>query len=563
MGRNAGRLGPTAARNSGGVWSIPEHYQQNRDGRWTPPVITGGMLTSDDNYYYRTFTGSGTLSITGGSITTDVLVVAGGGASSIQHSGGAGAGGVIMKPNHTFTAGDYPVVVGAGGAVTSNSNSDDNFRTPGANGANTTISSFTAVGGGGARPWNAGVAAPGSAGGSGGAGIHGGTAGAGTQPAQSGDSGAFGFGNPSGTGGSSTSSSGGGAGSAGLDGDAATGGAGKYFAEFQIAGTNSSNALVNGSGGGWYGGGGGAGRLSTGGAGGPGGVGGGGGGVTLGQGFPPTTGNGLANTGGGGGGGGDNTTGGNGGSGIVIVRYPKTSVSPLVWAAEPLSANLQIALPLNSFFGASDHSATIRGTGSNRSTTVVNGATISTSQSKFYGSSLDNGTESQDKYISIPNAASLTLGTSDFCVEGWWYPTTNTTGYHVLASHSGDSADGQNGWVLTTETNNTLYFYGSSGSGWSVVLGGAFTPTINTWHHVAVTRNGTTFRMFVNGTQVNTTTTSASIVLPSSREFRLGSYRYIPGYPQSFNGFIQDFRLYIGAAKYTSNFTPPGSMYLG
>lgn len=284
-------------------------------------LATGGTVYSDGSYVYHTFTGNGTLTVAS-TITADVLIVAGGGASSIQHSGGAGAGGVIMKPGHTIAAGSYPIVVGAGGTVTSNTNSDDNYRTPGQNGNNTTFSTFTALGGGGSRPWNANVAAAGSSGGSGGAGIHGGTAGAGLQPSQSGDSGLYGFGNASGVGSTNVSASGGGAGSAGLDGEGATGGAGKYFSQFQIAGTNSSNVLVtNNTGGGYFGGGGGAGRLGTSGNGGSGGVGGGGGGVTAGQGYPPTLGNGLSNTGGGGGGSLDNTTGGNGGSGIVIVRY--------------------------------------------------------------------------------------------------------------------------------------------------------------------------------------------------------------------------------------------------
>mgnify|MGYP000645361866 CR=1 FL=1 len=43
------------------------------------PVVTGGALTSDATYYYRTFTSNGTLGIANTSIALDILKVAGGG----------------------------------------------------------------------------------------------------------------------------------------------------------------------------------------------------------------------------------------------------------------------------------------------------------------------------------------------------------------------------------------------------------------------------------------------------------------------------------------------------
>ena len=249
-------------------------------------------------------------------------------------------------------------------------------------------------------------------------------------------------------------------------------------------------------------------------------------------------GSGLPNTGGGGAAGMNEgaSVSGSGGSGIVIVRYRRSDAVQATssWGSDTLATNLRIALPLNNNLGISDYSASISGIGNNRTVTPINGGALSTSQSKYYTSSYDNGTEAQDKYLSIPNSSDLTLGTSNFCIEGWWYFTNNTTGYQVLASHSGDTADQQNGWVLLTETNNTLYFYATdSASGWDVALGGAQVPSTNGWHHIAVTRSGNVFRLFYNGTQVNTQTVSVNIALPNSREFRLGSYRYIPGYPQS------------------------------
>ena len=50
------------------------------------PVVAGGTLYSDATYYYRKFTANGTLAVTGGNVTMDVLLVAG---------GGGGGGGIV------------------------------------------------------------------------------------------------------------------------------------------------------------------------------------------------------------------------------------------------------------------------------------------------------------------------------------------------------------------------------------------------------------------------------------------------------------------------------------
>ena len=48
-------------------------------GGGLPPItVTGGTLYTSGGYNYRVFTASGSLGVTGGSISADVLVVAGG-----------------------------------------------------------------------------------------------------------------------------------------------------------------------------------------------------------------------------------------------------------------------------------------------------------------------------------------------------------------------------------------------------------------------------------------------------------------------------------------------------
>ena len=254
------------------------------------PTVSGGVLTSDELYYYRTFLGNDTLTISDGPLDLEALVV-GGGASGANEAGG-GAGGLLLQAL-TLTPSAYPALIGAGGAI----------NWPNSAGNNTTFAGLTALGGslaqgntggsgtGAASDWQKGYGTPGQ-------------------------------GNDGGPGGPYYSAGGGGgAGAAGGGGQGfrygGNGGNGLYLPEW----ANATGTGVNGY---YAGGGAGGGNWGQGTPG----LGGGGQGGT--DGYQQTASlpylYGAANTGGGGGGRGGNV-GGPGGSGIVIVRYLKTAVA--------------------------------------------------------------------------------------------------------------------------------------------------------------------------------------------------------------------------------------------
>ncbi len=105
------------------------------------PSLSGGTLTSDSTYYYRTFASNGSLVVSDASISgVDILTYAGGGAGGSQHGGGGGgAGGYVYLTNQTLNAATYSVTVGAGGAYTTREN-----------GSNSQFGALTAAIGGGA-----------------------------------------------------------------------------------------------------------------------------------------------------------------------------------------------------------------------------------------------------------------------------------------------------------------------------------------------------------------------------------------------------------------------------
>ena len=134
------------------------------------PTVTGGTLTSDATYYYRTFTANGTLTVSGGAITADVLVVAGGGGAAIDTGGGGGAGGYRSFEPQLLPPSSYAVVIGAGGSAASAADPPHRPSVPQTNGNATSIGATSASGGGKGAGFEAGFG-NGSPGGSGGGGM--------------------------------------------------------------------------------------------------------------------------------------------------------------------------------------------------------------------------------------------------------------------------------------------------------------------------------------------------------------------------------------------------------
>jgi hypothetical protein len=250
------------------------------------------------------------------------------------------------------------------------------------------------------------------------------------------------------------------------------------------------------------------------------------------------------------------------GTSVFSTASAPITLTTSLFATDPNAQYLQLALPLSTNTGIGDFSATIKGSGTNKTMLAANGAAIDSTQSKFYGTSLNLTPYTSNRYVYTPNNSSMWLTNQDFTIEGWYYFDANNVGYQALASHSGDTRDQENGWIIIFENANTsINFYATNGSGWPIAIGGAI-PSINAWHHVAVTRASNTTRLYVDGSLLGSTTAVVNIASPASREFRLGDYLWFGAVEKGLSGKVQDFRLYVGVAKYTgSTYILPTQMY--
>lgn len=161
------------------------------------------------------------------------------------------------------------------------------------------------------------------------------------------------------------------------------------------------------------------------------------------------------------------------------------------------------------------------------------------------GSMLFAGTASSN--LSIANDADLRFGTGDFTIEWWQYRTDSNSFARVFAMGTYPSQS-----IGVSYEGSSLYLWGSSG----VAVGTA--PTKNAWHHVAVSRSGTSLKVFVDGTQLGTTMTNSTNFSNSTYALRIGN-ETTTSTGSAFGGNITNFHWVKGTAKYTSNFTPATS----
>ena len=209
---------------------------------------------------------------------------------------------------------------------------------------------------------------------------------------------------------------------------------------------------------------------------------------------------------------------------------------------------------------------------SNRNGTVsfAGTAQLSTGASKFGGSSLL--VDGNSDYVSISDSYWNTcMSSGDFTVELWArFDSASLDGstQTTFASNRGDiSGSSSNGWVFRKFTDNVISWYMRQGSDWVYINYAQGTRTAvsaDTWYHLAVTRSGNTWKLFLNGTAEDTITNSTSIVDGGAVGLVVGALAGgIAGGPYHYmDGYIDDVRITVGHARYTSNFTAPTSAHL-
>jgi fibronectin type 3 domain-containing protein len=188
---------------------------------------------------------------------------------------------------------------------------------------------------------------------------------------------------------------------------------------------------------------------------------------------------------------------------------------------------------------------------------TVSGTTW-TSTGKYGSALIFNGTGA---LVTINDSTSLHLTTA-MTLEAWVNPSTVSSAWRDVIYKGSD-----NYYLEATSSQSAVPGGGGTFGVADVVAYGTGALTANTWTHLAVTYDGTTLRLYVNGTRVASGAQTGNI-LTSTDPLQIGGDSI---YGQYFQGTIDEVRVYnvvLTAAQIQSDMntpvgnipTPPGNL---
>jgi len=223
---------------------------------------------------------------------------------------------------------------------------------------------------------------------------------------------------------------------------------------------------------------------------------------------------------------------------ISGLKYTNGTAESISVPTEPPTATTNVAL-LTNFTNAGIYDAT-----SKNDLETVGNAQISTTQSKWGGSSISTGT---NNYLYKPYDSFLNQLNGNFTIEAWIYPTVTNTEMIIAGSLS---SGGSGNWFLEVTSANKLLFEWVSST--PTVFDATSTISIspNTWTYVAAVKNGGTITLYINGTASGTSSPTGTYRNLSAGFAigRGGDYNAL-----YFTGYIQDLRMSYYARTITAS----------
>ena len=188
--------------------------------------------------------------------------------------------------------------------------------------------------------------------------------------------------------------------------------------------------------------------------------------------------------------------------------------------------------------------------------TAAGNAQIDTATSKFGGSAgLFDG---NGDWISASDSADFNLGSGDWTIDFWFNCTAAGGTTEAIAGQSDASATAAStSFRIQRDTSNFIRAFVCVGTSFFTVVGTTqFTSTLNAgWHHVAFVRDGGNLKLFIDGVQEGGNTAITGTINNSAEVLRVGMDH--AGTADPWTGWIDEFRMTVGTALWTSNFIVP------
>lgn len=206
----------------------------------------------------------------------------------------------------------------------------------------------------------------------------------------------------------------------------------------------------------------------------------------------------------------------------------------------------QVKLLVHADTGFADSSSSARA--------VTNVGSVAVSSTAKFGAGAASFTTAGQRldYAGADTALNLP---GDFTIEAWVRFTSANNSSPTLVERFDYFAGG---WRLRASSYSVGFVTTSVGTESRVFS--TINRNLNQWYHIAVTRQGSTFRLFVDGALVSTGTDPNAITSSASTPISVGGSP-VYGSAATLSGLIDDLRITVGTARYTAAFTPPTAAF--
>jgi len=202
--------------------------------------------------------------------------------------------------------------------------------------------------------------------------------------------------------------------------------------------------------------------------------------------------------------------------------------------------------------------------GTPKTVTAVGSAATSTTQKRFGTASLASLAASD--FYTVPDSSAFDFGSGDFTVECWLYPVSGNAGYRTIFGKRLDGSVVAPLMAFIDPSGQLSVFAANAASAgstaWTFQINASSSPSVGQWSHFAMVRSGTTVTVWLNGASVGTSTAlGTSALVTNSAAFTVGSTTNSVSTDPYFGGYIDEFRVTKGIARFTSAFTPSATAY--
>ncbi len=180
---------------------------------------------------------------------------------------------------------------------------------------------------------------------------------------------------------------------------------------------------------------------------------------------------------------------------------------------------------------------------------------ISTSKSKFGSSSMSFSWSSDSMYFQYNNSF-YDLSTQDFTIE-WWINVSSYTWrsiYWSIISKKQSWSDFDYSLYVNWNNKNVTFAYGTTSTPIVYLSSANNSIQLNTWYHVAVSRQWSNIRLFVNWNLVNTNSITENI---RNRNLQIFMWISWSSPTEDYHWYVDELRFTNWISRYNSNFPVP------